>query len=199
GVSAQSFIQAYTLTSSNFTVQLSSPTGRNVEYVHQDDNNRRWFNEFRSKAASATIGFETIDPARYSALLIPSSPGAVHDLVNNSELCNIITHFVKEKKPICAIGMGVAALACARTEDGKQWCFVDYSMTGPSVFELARSPDFSSLPMIVEDYVKDHGGSYNSSEPDAIHVIIDRHLITGQNVQSTLTAVQNLTLMCAQK
>ncbi|KAJ8299207.1 hypothetical protein KUTeg_023267 [Tegillarca granosa] len=46
-VSAQSFFQAYTLASSNFTIQLASPGGRNVEYVHQDDNNRRWFNEFR--------------------------------------------------------------------------------------------------------------------------------------------------------
>jgi phenylpyruvate tautomerase PptA (4-oxalocrotonate tautomerase family) len=39
----------------------------------------------------------------------------------------------------------------------------------------------------------------SGSDSDSVHVIIDRHLITGQNDYSTLTAVQNLTLMCAQK
>uniref|UniRef100_K1Q3A8 Glutamine amidotransferase-like class 1 domain-containing protein 1 n=1 Tax=Magallana gigas TaxID=29159 RepID=K1Q3A8_MAGGI len=155
GVSAQSFIQAYTLASSNFSIQLASPHGKNVEYVQQDDNNRRWFNEFRSKASSNPIAFETVDSARYSALLIPSSPGAVHDLASNTELSQIVNHFIREKKPICAIGSGVAALCCV------------------------MSPD--------------------DSEMDAVHVIIDRHLITGQNAHSTLMAVQNLTLMCAQK
>jgi hypothetical protein len=29
---------------------------------------------------------------------------------------------------ICAIGLGVAALFCAK-EENKQWCFEDYSIT----------------------------------------------------------------------
>ena len=37
------------------------------------------------------------------------------------------------------------------------------------------------------------------SEPDAVHVVIDRHIVTGQNEQSTLTAVQNLILLYNQK
>lgn len=28
------------------------------------------------------------------------------------------------------------------------------------MFELVRSPDFANLPLIVEDFVKDNGGSY---------------------------------------
>ena len=38
--------------------------------------------------------------------------------------------------------------------------------------------------------------TYTASEPDGMHVIIDRHLITGQNDTSTLSAVQNLILLC---
>lgn len=30
----------------------------------------------------------------------------------------------------------------------------------PSVFELVRRPDFANLPLVVEDFVKDYGGSY---------------------------------------
>ncbi|KAL8615632.1 hypothetical protein ACOMHN_026622 [Nucella lapillus] len=172
---------------------------RPIEYVQQDESNRRWFNEFRSKAASTPIGLETVDVNRYSALLIPSCPGAVHDLASNTDLGQIIAHFVAEKKPICAIGMGAAALCSARKEDGKSWFLEDYSMTAPSVFELAHLPEFPSLPIIPEDFIKDHGGKYTSSENNAVHVVIDRHLITGQNEMSTLTAVQNLILMCTQK
>lgn len=35
-----------------------------------------------------------------------------------------------------------------------------FSFSKPSVFELVRSPDFANLPLIVEDFVKDNGGSY---------------------------------------
>ncbi|GFR70154.1 parkinson disease 7 domain-containing protein 1 [Elysia marginata] len=53
------------------------------------------------------------------------------------------------------------------------------------------------MPIILEDFVKDHGGKYTASELDSHHVVIDRNIITGQNTQSTVTAVQNLILMCS--
>ena len=71
--------------------------GKNIEFVQQDDTNRRWFNEFRAKSNSNPIGLETVDPGRYAALLIPDSLGAVYDLVSNEDLRQILSHFVKEK------------------------------------------------------------------------------------------------------
>lgn len=35
-----------------------------------------------------------------------------------------------------------------------------------------------------------------ASSPDAVHVVLDRHLVTGQNENSTLPAVQNLLILC---
>lgn len=37
---------------------------------------------------------------------------------------------------------------------------------------------------------------YVASKPDAVHVVLDRHLVTGQNENSTLPAVQNLLMLC---
>ncbi|XP_046553773.1 glutamine amidotransferase-like class 1 domain-containing protein 1 [Haliotis rubra] len=199
GVSAQSFVQAYNLAFPTFTIQLASPNGRQIEYVHQDDSNRRWFNEFRSKANSMPIPLESVDANRYSAMLIPAAPGALHDLFSSKDLAQIVVHFVKEKKAICAVGDGVAGLCGARLQNNKEWCFQDYSLTATSLNEAARESLFTSLPVLLEDFIKDHGGNYNRSRADAIHVVIDRHVITGQNIQSTLTAVQNLILMCSQK
>lgn len=38
-----------------------------------------------------------------------------------------------------------------------------------SNFELARYPYFSKLPLIIEDYVKDHGGLYNCMPALNVH------------------------------
>lgn len=199
GVSAASFMQACTLVNQSFAIQLASPGGRQAEYINQDDSNRRWFNEFRSKASSTPIGLETVDVNRYSAILIPACPGALHDLASNSDLGQIITHFIKEKKPICAVGQGVAGLFSARREDGKSWWLEEYCLTAPSLFEVGHLPEFTTMPVIPEDFIKDHGGKYTATEADGVHVVIDRTVITGQNIPSTVTAVQNLILMCSQK
>ncbi|XP_039177886.1 glutamine amidotransferase-like class 1 domain-containing protein 1 isoform X2 [Crotalus tigris] len=98
-------------------------------------------------------------------------------------------------EPICAIGNGVAALCCATNED-KSWVFQEYSLTGPSVYELVRLPSFASLPIIVEDFSKDAGATFSASKVDAVHVVLDRHLVTGQNENSTVAAVQNLIFLC---
>lgn len=96
------------------------------------------------------------------------------------------------------MGDGVAALCCATNED-RSWVFRGYSLTGPSVYELVRVPGFARLPLIVEDFVKDAGAGFSASEPGAVHVVLDRHLVTGQNANSTVPAVQILLLLCNRK
>lgn len=196
GVSAQSFVQSFGLAQTAFNVQLASPQGGPVEYVKQDDSSRKWINEFRSKSYAKPISFEAVEASHYAALLIPHSPGAVRDLARSAELANIVAHFVEENKPICAIGMGVAGLFSASNRDGS-WKFKGYSMTSTSVFELARLPYFGSLPVIPEDFIKEHSASYSCSEVDMVHCIVDRNLITAQNDQSTVVAVQNVILACS--
>jgi len=98
-------------------------------------------------------------------------------------------------EPICAIGYGVAGL-CKAFTDGDKWCFSGWSLTAISNFEVARYPFFSKLPLILEDFIRDHGGSYNCSIVNAVHVVVDRSLISGQNDNSTSLAVQNFGWLC---
>jgi putative intracellular protease/amidase len=201
GNSSQSFIQSFSLLHTAFNVQIATPAGRQPEFVNSDEQTRKWFNDFRHKSFATPISLSSVDPHRYTCLVIPHSPGAVTDLVTDSDLSEILRHFVKEQKVICAIGMGVAALFPAY-EDGNVWSFRRFTLTAISVFELARNPDFANLPVIPEDVIKDRGALYSSTNPDhvdEVHVVVDRHLITGQNEQSTLTAVQNLMIQCNQK
>ncbi|XP_032815981.1 glutamine amidotransferase-like class 1 domain-containing protein 1 [Petromyzon marinus] len=198
GVSAQSFVQSYTLCSSAFTLHIATPGGKLPEFVHQDEASLRWLQDFCTKPQSTPLRLESVDGARYNALFLPSSLGALSDLAHSGYLAQILQHFVAEKKPICAVGHGVAGLCCALKED-RGWAFRGYSLTGPSVFELVRKPGFANLPVIVEDFCKESGATYSASEVDAVHVVIDRHVITGQNEQSTVAAAQNLVLLSSSR
>ncbi|KAE8607173.1 hypothetical protein XENTR_v10011066 [Xenopus tropicalis] len=195
GVSAQSFLHSFTLASSAFNLQVATPGGKALDFVGIGETDSRWFQDFQLKPYANPARLESIDGSRYHALLIPHCPGALTDLANSGYLARILQHFTAEKKPICAIGHGVTALCCATNED-KSWIFQNYSLTGPSVYELVRRPEYASLPLILEDYAKDSGATFSASEPDAVHVVLDRHLITGQNDNSTMPAVQNLILLC---
>lgn len=197
-MSAPSFLHCFTLASSAFNLQVVTPGGKAIDFVDVDESNARWVQDFRLKAYASPAKLESIDGARYHALLIPSCPGALADLASSGSLARILQHFRSESKPICAVGHGVAALCSATNEDGS-WVFQGYSVTGPSVYELVRAPGFARLPLIVEDFVKDAGASFSASEPDAMHVVLDRHLVTGQNTSSTVPAVHSLLFLCGSR
>lgn len=197
GVCAQSFSHTFTMTSSAFHVSIATPQGLPIDFCNIiDDKLRRWVSDFNSKPFSKPMKLETVDPANYSALLFPSCPGALHDLAKCDTVMHVLRNFIKEKKPICAIGYGALALTMAKPSENNEWSFKGYSLTGPSVEEMIQRKDFASLPIIFEDFAKDNLASFSASCPDANHVIIDRNLITAQNSQSTLVAVQNFILAC---
>ncbi|PSN33495.1 hypothetical protein C0J52_15385 [Blattella germanica] len=69
-------------------------------------------------------------PNRYTCVLIPHAPGAAVDLANNKDLGQIILQFIRDKKLICAIGLGVAGLLSAQNEENSTWGLKSYSLTG---------------------------------------------------------------------
>lgn len=44
---------------------------------------------------------------------------------------------------------------------------------GTSVYKLIREPGFTCLPLEFVNVVKDSGGGFSASEPDAVHVVLD--------------------------
>ena len=99
------------------------------------------------------------------------------------------------------------------------------SIIQPSLSELAKRDDFPTQPVVPSEFIRKHGATYSgmfdvhvhnshymplypmsgltcqnanlptATKSDSTHVVIDNHLVTGQSVQSTLTAVQNLILL----
>ncbi|XP_002157178.4 glutamine amidotransferase-like class 1 domain-containing protein 1 [Hydra vulgaris] len=194
GVSAQSFIHSFTLIHSAFNVSIVTPNGNPIEFTNIDDNSSRWLKEFKSKPFSIPAKLEEVDASSFSAILIPSGLGCLYDLATSSALSSCLVSFMDDNKPICAVGHGVAGLCSAKMNN--EWLFKEYSLTAPSLLELSNLDNFSSFPIILEDFIKDNDACYSKSKPNCTHVIIDRCLITGQNDSSTLSAVQNLILLC---
>ncbi|XP_062949800.1 glutamine amidotransferase-like class 1 domain-containing protein 1 isoform X6 [Cynocephalus volans] len=141
GVSAQSFLHCFTLASAAFNLQVATPGGKAMDFVDVTESSARWVQDFRLKAYASPAKLESIDGARYHALLIPSCPGALADLASSGSLARILQHFHSESKPICAVGHGVAALCCATSED-RSWVFRGYSLTG--ALWRALSPEAGS-------------------------------------------------------
>uniref|UniRef100_A0A8I3X3R9 Glutamine amidotransferase-like class 1 domain-containing protein 1 n=1 Tax=Callithrix jacchus TaxID=9483 RepID=A0A8I3X3R9_CALJA len=137
GVSAQSFLHCFTMASTAFNLQVATPGGKAMDFVDVTESNARSVQDFRLKAYASPAKLESIDGARYHALLIPSCPGALSDLASSGSLARILQHFRSERKPICAVGHGVAALCCATNED-RSWVFHGYSLTGG--LGLAQEP-----------------------------------------------------------
>jgi len=192
-VSANSFIRAYQLLSQHFNVAIATPNGAVPEFHYGDRSLEKWLRENRQLVAHPLAISELIkneNVLAYTGLVLPSSLGGVSDLANDVGLGALVRKFVTNKKPICAVGYGVAGL-CKAFNENDRWCFSGWNLTAISNFEVARYPFFSKLPLIVEDYIKDHGGFYNCSSVDEVHVIVDRTLVTGQNDESTTLAVHN--------
>ncbi|XP_032735728.1 glutamine amidotransferase-like class 1 domain-containing protein 1 isoform X3 [Lontra canadensis] len=96
GVSAQSFLHCFTLASAAFNLQVATPGGKTMDFVDVNEGNARWVQDFRLKAYASPAKLESIDGARYHALLIPSCPGALADLASSGSLARILQHFRSE-------------------------------------------------------------------------------------------------------
>uniref|UniRef100_A0A8I4A0F3 Glutamine amidotransferase-like class 1 domain-containing protein 1 n=1 Tax=Callithrix jacchus TaxID=9483 RepID=A0A8I4A0F3_CALJA len=97
GVSAQSFLHCFTMASTAFNLQVATPGGKAMDFVDVTESNARSVQDFRLKAYASPAKLESIDGARYHALLIPSCPGALSDLASSGSLARILQHFRSER------------------------------------------------------------------------------------------------------
>lgn len=68
-----------------------------------------------------------------------------------------------------------------------------------SLAEVTTASYFSSLPLIPGDAILDRAGIFSTGAPSSIHIVVNAGVVTGQNPQSTLSAVQNMILLANQR
>lgn len=199
GVSAPSFLQCYKLTQSAFNIVIATPQAAVPAFIDKDDQSSRWLSDMSAKNLLEPHSLSDIQGSQYSCVVIPHSPGASEDLATCGALGSILMKCLAEKKPVCAIGLGVCALLSAIKGDPQQWAFRDIALTGSSLAEVTAASYFASLPMIPGDAILDRAGIFSTGAPTSIHIVVNSGVVTGQNPQSTLSAVQNMILLANQR
>ncbi|KAI8904397.1 hypothetical protein EDD86DRAFT_194898 [Gorgonomyces haynaldii] len=180
GVSAKHFLQIHSVMSTVFgSIVVCTPNGDSICWNIQDEHTRKTLADKQLEPVDLKSIDFTLD---WHGLVIPDQLGLDCDILF------IFDYFIKFKRPICMIGSGTEILLKTRPKIGEDWLFKDTCMTGPSNQENSS----------VQDFISDFHGNYSFTRSKRPHIVIDDHIVTAQNKNSSLLAVQTFILLCSQ-
>ena len=200
-----------------YEIILATPKGNRPE-MDKGSNNARFFGGDEAKRAAAEkfvsdLNVISLSDAisggleQYAGIFIPGGHAPLIDLVDNSEMGEILTYFHKANKPTAFICHGPAAILSsvpnasefkvavvardfrkANQIAGKNWIYYGYKMTGfTSAEEKGGEVRMGTeMPVHITDAMQIAGGIVELGHMSESHVVRDRELITGQNPASDM-------------
>jgi putative intracellular protease/amidase len=122
----------------------------------------------------------------FDAVFLPGGHGVVVDLVDDAHLGRILRLLHGAGRIVAALCHGPAALLSAPTIGGA-WMFHGYQMTAFTDLEERQNwLGTIGLPRSVETELGNRGALFDHGDAAWLsHVVIDRNLVTGQNVGSS--------------
>lgn len=141
-------------------------------------------------ALSQTIKLADIVADDFDAVFYPGGHGPLWDLAESSDSINLIESFYNSKKPIALVCHAPGVLRHLTYKDtplvqGKR-------VTGFTNSEEEEVHLIKVVPFLVEDELKQLGGIFEKAPNWQSFVVVDDHLITGQNPASSFDAAQAL-------
>lgn len=165
----------------------------------QTDATRR-FNSDRAaqQALAGTIKLAQVNASDFDAVFFPGGHGPLWDLADNRDSIALLEAFDRAAKPIGLVCHGPAALRHAQAEDGAS-LVEGRSVTGFSNSEEAAVGLTDVVPFSIEDEFRKLGGIYEKGPDWGSHVVIDGHLITGQNPASSEASAKALLRLASEQ
>jgi len=122
----------------------------------------------------------------FDGVVLPGGHGGMVDLADNADVGRVLLLVHPAGKIVAALCHGPAALLSAPDVDGT-WMFDGYKMTGFTDEEEDQTrPGRIGMPWSLEAELKNRGGIFDYGDAAWLsHVVIDRNLVTGQNVGSS--------------
>ena len=127
----------------------------------------------------------------YDAVFYPGGHGPLWDLANDSVSIELIEAFNKQEKPIAFVCHAPAALKKVKKQDGTP-LVSGKKVTGFTNTEEDAVQLTDVVPFLVEDMLKENGGTYSKAADWAPYAIKDGNLITGQNPASSELVAEKL-------
>jgi putative intracellular protease/amidase len=177
-------------TKSDIGYELVSINGGEAPiYGHEDKDNLDPMNEkylkneeFMSKLNN-THKASDINSADYDAAFYPGGYGLLYDLAKNKEVAEITKKLYENNKPVAAVCHGPAGLLPIVLSNGKS-ILDGRHVTGFTREEEIAFGTIDKIPYLLEESLVEKAHKYSKLEATKEHVIVDGHLITGQNPMS---------------
>lgn len=180
-------------------ITLASPAGGqppldpNSDTDHaQTDSTRRFKGDAEAQEALAnTVKLNQIDSKDHDAVFYPGGHGPLWDLAEDQDSIKLIQTMWANGKPVAAVCHAPAVFAHVLTTDGEP-LVKGRSVTGFSNSEEEAVGLTEVVPFLVEEQLKQQGGTYAKSDDWSSFVQTDGELITGQNPASSAAAAEAL-------
>ena len=187
----------YYVLSPHYDLRFASPKGPNPPV---DEGSVKMFSDdvgFLSDPAvveklKTAKKLSDVKAADYDAIFYVGGHGPVIDLPVDSDNAKLASEFYQAGKITAAVCHGPAALVQAVDASGKS-IFAGKRFTGFSNTEEEQVKMVDAIPFLLEDKIQGLGGKYEkAAEPWGPHVVVDGHLLTGQNPASAKPIAEKL-------
>ena len=182
----------YRLKDAGAELVLASPGGgqppldpKSYEPGAQTDATRRFDEDPAAQSELAnTRRLSDIDASDFDAVFYPGGHGPLWDLSDDSASIALIEDFLAQHKPVAAVCHAPAVLVNVKDAEGRPMVR-GKRVTGFSNSEEAAVGLTEVVPFLLEDKLIALGGRYECGEDWHSKVVVDGHLITGQNPGSS--------------
>jgi putative intracellular protease/amidase len=189
----------YAFKDGGFEVTLASPKGgqppldpKSSEPDAQTAATKRFNDDpTAQRALASTTPLASVRADDFAAIFFPGGHGPMWDLATNDGLATMVSAFYTAGKPVGAVCHGPAALT--RAVDAKGVSILHgRKVTGFSNTEEKAVGLTEVVPFLLAEKMTALGGKYEAGADWASHVIVDGHLVTGQNPASSEDAAKKL-------
>ena len=188
----------YVFADAGYDITLASPKGgqppidpSSTTEDSQTESTRRFDSdeELKNKLAH-TKKLEHVESSEYDAVYYPGGHGPLWDLTNDLKSISLIEEFYAEKKPMAFVCHAPGVLKNAM--DHERPIVRGKNVTGFTNTEEEAVGLTEVVPFLVQDVLNQLGANYSKAEDWAEYVMVDHHLITGQNPASSKKAAEVL-------
>ena len=189
----------YVFKDAGAAVTLASPLGgeppldpKSDDPAAQTEATRRFKADPAAQAALAsTLRLPEVSVGNFDAVFYPGGHGPLWDLVEDASSIALIQGMLAAGKPVVAVCHAPGVLRHARTPDGNA-VVKGKAVTGFTNTEEQAVGLTEVVPFLVEDMLRQSGGTYSKVADWLPHVVTDGLLITGQNPASSGPAAEAL-------
>lgn len=180
-------------------IVLASPQGgqppldpKSDEADFQTESTHRFQQDLETQQLLAnTQPLAQINPDDFDAVFYPGGHGPLWDLTNNADSIALIEKFDRAAKVLGFVCHAPAVLKNVKTAEGQAF-LKGKQVTGFSNSEEDAVQLSQIVPFLIEDEFKQQGALYQKGTDWHSFIVVNDHLITGQNPASSEAVAQEI-------